>query len=101
MIKKFADTTTEKIALGRSLTKKERNRFGALNIDKAKQRLALLHDADEKALLMAPFLSYHSLQGTNRYSIDADSRRSPWRITFAWTNDELTDVELVQIEDTH
>jgi len=36
-----------------------------------------------------------------RHSIDANSRRSKWRITFAWKNEQLSDVELVKIEDTH
>jgi plasmid maintenance system killer protein len=101
VIKSFADKTTEKLFLGKGLTKKERKTLGALNIAKATERLDLLKAADEKALLTAPFLHYHKLQGTSRYSIDADSRKSKWRITFAWENEELKDVELVKIEDTH
>jgi len=42
-----------------------------------------------------------TLYGTSRSSIDASSRRSRWRITFAWTGDECTDVEFVSLEDTH
>jgi len=42
-----------------------------------------------------------NLKGTNRYSIDADSRKSLWRITFEWEDDEMKDVLLVKIEDTH
>jgi plasmid maintenance system killer protein len=63
--------------------------------------MMMLATADEKRLLMAVYLHYHALRGTGRYSIDADSRRSPWRITFAWSGDEMVDVELVTIENTH
>jgi hypothetical protein len=41
------------------------------------------------------------LIGSGRSSIDADSRKSKWRITFTWENDEAKDVCLVKIEDTH
>jgi plasmid maintenance system killer protein len=44
---------------------------------------------------------YHRLSGSVRFSIDADARNSPWRITFQWENEEMTDVELVKVEDTH
>lgn len=101
MIKSFADQLTERIFLGARLTKKERKSIGDLNAAKASERLLLLHTADEKALLTAPFLHYHSLRGTDRYSIDADSRRSKWRITFRWENEEMSHVALVKIEDTH
>lgn len=50
---------------------------------------------------MLQALHYHKLHGEGRYSIDANSRNTKWRITFAWANEELTDVELVEIEDTH
>jgi plasmid maintenance system killer protein len=70
-------------------------------VDKAQERLAILNQANEGDLLNLYFLHYHKLRGTGRYSIDANARNSKWRITFAWTNDELTDVELVEIEDTH
>jgi plasmid maintenance system killer protein len=59
---------------------------------------------------LVDFLSYkgerviladHKLQGTDRYSIDAEARNSKWRITFSWENEEMKDVELVKIEDTH
>ncbi len=46
-------------------------------------------------------LYYHSLHGTSRYSIDAYSRKSKWRITFLWKDEEMTDVLLVRLEDTH
>jgi plasmid maintenance system killer protein len=101
VIKSFSDMTTKKIYLGESLTKKDRKRIGSLNIEKAKERMMMLATADEKRLLMAVYLHYHALRGTGRYSIDADSRRSPWRITFAWSGDEMVDVELVTIENTH
>jgi hypothetical protein len=54
-----------------------------------------------KDLLTLHSLHYHKLHGTKRYSIDANARASKWRITFAWTNQELTDVSLVKVEDTH
>jgi len=101
MIKSFSGKTAEKIFYGDALTKKERKSIGALNTGKAADRLRQLNTADEKSLLTAPYLHYHKLQGTDRYSIDADSRRSPWRITFTWQNDEMQNVELVNIEDTH
>lgn len=101
MIRSFADTTTEKLFLGEELSRKEANKFGSLNAVKAFERLAILNEADEKSLLRIPALHYHKLQGTSKYSIDADSRKSPWRITFHWENQEMKDVELVRIEDTH
>lgn len=101
MIRSFADTTTETIFLGRSLSRKESRKLGSLDTAKAHERLAMLHEADERALLLLPFLHYHRLKGGRRYSIDADSRNSPWRITFEWENAEMKDVQLVKIEDTH
>ena len=41
------------------------------------------------------------LKGTARHSIDADSRKSQWRITFQWENSQMKNVQLVKIEDTH
>lgn len=101
VITSFADTTTETIFLGGELSRKEAKKLGTLDTTKAFERLALLNEADEKTLLLSPFLHYHKLKGTSRYSIDADSRKSPWRITFQWENAEMTDVQLVRIEDTH
>lgn len=101
VIKSFADLTTEKLFLGETLTRKESNKLGTLNPTRAYERLAILNEADEKSLLLLPALHYHKLKGTSKYSIDADSRKSPWRITFRWENSEMKDVELVNIEDTH
>ena len=101
MIRSFADATTEKLFLGEELSRKETNKLGTLNPIKAFERLAILNEADEKSLLRLPALHYHRLKGTPKYSIDADSRKSPWRITFQWENKEMKDVELVRIEDTH
>ncbi len=56
---------------------------------------------DAYLLLLMPFLHYHRLKGSARYSIDADSRKSAWRITFEWENFQMKDVQLVRIEDTH
>jgi plasmid maintenance system killer protein len=97
----FADSVTETLFLGRELSRKDRNKLGGLNPIKAFERLAILHQADEKALLLIPFIHYHKLKGTPKYSIDADSRKSPWRITFEWENSEMKNVTLVKIEDTH
>lgn len=101
MIKSFASPVAEKIFLGETLNKKERKSIGSLNIRKAAERLVLLYTAEEKMLLTSPALHYHKLQGSDRYSIDADARNSKWRITFCWENEEMKDVELVRIEDTH
>jgi len=101
VIRSFADTTTEKLFQGEKLSRKESNKLGALNPVRAFERLAILNDADEKSLLLIPALHYHKLKGTSKYSIDADSRKSPWRITFLWENLEMKNVELVRIEDTH
>ena len=101
VIKSFADTTTETIFHGELPDRKEIRKLGGLNIPKAFERLSLLDAADEKRLLRSPFLHYHRLKGSDRYSIDADSRRSPWRITFQWENDEMKDGLLVRIEDPH
>jgi plasmid maintenance system killer protein len=101
VIRSFADTTTEKIFLGEALSRKESNKFGTLNTTKAFERLAILNEADERSLLLIPALHYHKLKGTSEYSIDAESRNSPWRITFQWENAEMKNVELVRIEDTH
>lgn len=101
MIRSFADETTAKIFRGDSLTRKEERSLRDLKVKKAYERLLLLNAATEKDLLLYPALHYHSLKGTTRYSIDADSRNSKWRITFAWADQALTDVSLVTIEDTH
>jgi len=101
VIRSFVDTTTEKLFLGDQLSRKETNKLGTLNPIKAFERLAILNEADKKSLLLTPALHYHKLKGTSKYSIDADSRKSPWRITFQWENQEMKDVELVRIEDTH
>lgn len=101
MISSFADATTEKLFLGEELSRKETNKLGTLNPVNAFERLAILNEADEKSLLRLPALHYHRLKGTPKYSIDADSMKSPWRITFQWENQEMKDVELVRIEDTH
>jgi plasmid maintenance system killer protein len=101
MIKCFADPLTEKIFHGGDLTKKEARRLGDIRLDKAQERLVILHHSSEKDLLTLYSLHYHKLHGTKRYSIDANARTSKWRITFAWANQELTDVSLVKIEDTH
>lgn len=101
VIQSFADVVTEKLFLGEELSRKEINKLGNLNPIKAFERLAILHEADEKALLLIPFLHYHRLKGSTRYSIDADSRKSAWRITFEWESSQMKDVQLVRIEDTH
>ncbi len=100
MIRSFSDRTTEKIFGHQELTRKEVRAYGQLNFQKAYDRLQVLHLATERDLLAAVSLHYHRL-GKGRYSINADSRKSPWRITFEWENEELTDVALVKIEDTH
>ena len=100
MIRSFADEATRKIFQGEKLTRKEDKQLGGLRVDKAQERLAILNQASEKDLPTLQSLHCHKLQGTIRYSIDANSRNSKWRITFAWANEELIDVELVAIEDT-
>jgi len=101
VIQSFADVTTEKLFFGEELNRKEINKMGSLNPVKAFERLAILNEADEKSLLLMPFLHYHKLKGSARHSIDADSRKSPWRITFQWENSQMKNVQLVKIEDTH
>jgi plasmid maintenance system killer protein len=101
MIRSFADAITETIFLGGEINRKDARKLGGLNTLKAFERLAMLHEADENTPLVTPFLHYHKLKGTTRYSIDAESRKSPWRITFQWESAEMKDVQLVKIEDTH
>lgn len=101
MIVSFADSLTEKIFFGEKLTRKEMRSIGDLNLAKAQERLAVLNQATESDLLSLSVLHYHALRGSGRYSIDAASRRSKWRITFRWKDQKLSDVELVKIEDTH
>lgn len=101
VILSFADESTEKIFKGEKLTRQETKAFGDLRINKAQERLLLLNAATEKQLLLAPPAHYHALKGTNRYSIDANNRSSKWRITFSWEKENLSNVELVKIEDTH
>ena len=101
MIKSFDTTLTEKVFNGEVLMKKERKASSDLNLAKAQEALKVLDKATEKQLLTTPSLAYHSLSGINRYSIDANGRKSKWRITFKWVDGEKTDVELVKIEDTH
>ena len=97
----FADSVTEKIFNGEELSRPESRKRGDLDVVKAQERMAILNQASEQDLLTLPVLHYHALRGTKRYSIDANSRRSKWRITFAWNDEQLCDVELVKIEDTH
>jgi len=101
VIESFADRITEKIFRGDELNRKELQSLGTMNIEKAFERLAILNRADERTLRQIPYLYYHSLHGTSRYSIDAYSRKSKWRITFLWKDEEMTDVLLVRLEDTH
>jgi plasmid maintenance system killer protein len=101
VIRSFADSVTEKLFRGDELTRKEMKGLGDLRMEKAQERLAILNQSSERDLLNLRSLSYHKLHGEGRYSIDANSRSSKWRITFAWANEELTDVQLVRIEDTH
>ena len=101
VIKRVADPLTEKLFLGAEMTRKEANKLGTLNPIKAFERLAVLNEADAKSLILIPALHYHKLKGTFKYSIDADSRKSPWRITFQWEKAEMKNVELVRIEDSH
>lgn len=100
MIKSFADSVTQKIFNGESLNKKERKSVGDLSLKKATANLDALNQATEKDLLSMPSLKYHSLSGTDRYSIDT-VRNSKWRITFSWENEDMFDVKFVKIEDTH
>ena len=101
MIQSFDNTLTEKVFNGEVLIKKERKACSDLNLAKAQQALKVLDKSTEKQLLTTPSLAYHSLSGMNRYSIDANGRKSKWRITFTWVDSEKTDVELVKIENTH
>jgi plasmid maintenance system killer protein len=101
MIRSFADPLTEKIFRGEDLTHKEARQMGDIRLDKAQERLHILHHSGAKDLLTLHSLHYHRLHGIGRYSIDANSRASKWSITFAWANQKLTDVSLVKIEDTH
>lgn len=101
MIAGFADSVTEKIFLGEELSRKEIGKLGDLDVDKAQERLAILNQTSERNLLALPMLHYHALHGTNRYSINANSRRSKWRIAFTWNEDRRENVEFVQIENTH
>ena len=100
MIKSFLDNTTEKLFHSHPLTRKEIRKYGSLDLQKALARLDILNKASEKDLLSTPSLHYHTLYN-GRFSIDANSRKSKWRITFRWVDDELKDVSLVKIEDTH
>jgi len=101
VIQSFGDPLAEKVFLGEALSRKELQKLGDLDLAKAQQRLAILNQASEQDLLRLPMLHYHRLHGISRYSIDATSRRSRWRITFAWTGADCNDVELVRLEDTH
>lgn len=100
MIKSFADVLTEKIFKGESLSSRELRTLGNLRIGKVYERLNALDHFNERDLMMASSYHYHTLNN-GRYSIDANARNLPWRITFQWENDEMTNVELVKIEDTH
>jgi plasmid maintenance system killer protein len=101
VIRSFSDPVAEKIFRGEKLSRKEQNSLGDLRLEKAQERLVILNQAAERDLMNLQSLHYHKLHGEGRYSIDANSRNSKWRITFTWANEELTDVELVEIEDTH
>ena len=100
MIKSFSDKITKKIFNAEKLTRKEINKLGSLNFSKTYARLMILNHSSEKELMSIPSFKYHGIS-KGKYSIDADARNSKWRITFQWDNEELTDVKLVKIEDTH
>lgn len=101
VILSFDDKAAEKIFADKTLTQKEMKKLGGLNVKKAESRLQMLNQATEKNLIAAASLYYHSLSGSKRYSIDADVRKSKWRITFTWDDDAKKNVQLVRIEDTH
>ncbi len=100
MIKSFSNNTAKKIFEGEDLTRKELKKLGNIRLDKAQANLQTLAVATEKELLQLPYLKYHRLKGTSRYSIDV-TRNSKWRITFKWEDEDMEDVELVNVEDTH
>ncbi len=77
VILSFADAATETLFLAGKLSRKDTRRLGGLDLTKASERLTMLDAADEKKLLLTPFLHYHKLKGSHRYSIDAASRNSP------------------------
>jgi plasmid maintenance system killer protein len=101
VIRSFSNKLTEKIFRAEPLDRKEAKAIGDLRIEKAQERLLILNQATERDLLSLKSLHYHKLHGTDRYSIDANSRSSKWRITFSWLDEKLADVQLVKIEDTH
>lgn len=101
MIKSFGNEISRKIFEGEKLSGKELRTLGDFRIEKAQERLHVLNLACENDLLKLQSLHYHRLHGSKRYSIDANSRNSKWRITFEWYNHEMRDVSLVRIEDTH
>ena len=76
----------------RNSAEKKPTKLGTFNPVKAFELLAILNEADEKSPLLNPALHYHKFQGASKYSIDADSRKSPWRITFQWENLEMKNV---------
>jgi len=103
MIRSFSNEATAKIFYGEELTRKEARKLGSLDIIKAKEVLAILDNVEERHLLTPEFkrFHYHSLKGSPRYSLDVNGRRSKWRATFQWENEDKIHVELVLIEDTH
>lgn len=51
MIRSFADPLTEKIFRGEDLTHKEARQMGDIRLDKAQERLHILHHSGAKDLL--------------------------------------------------
>lgn len=100
MIKSVAGPFTEKSFRGEDPTGKEAGSFGDLRPDNARERLLILHQSAENDRLTLHSLHYRKPHRTGRNCIDANSRVSKWRLTFARAEQELTDVSLVTIEDT-
>lgn len=106
MIRSFQCQTTESIFNQKSylLNKKERKRFGDLDTSKAHDRLRILNAIRSESELLLPinkYLYYHAHSGSDTSTIDANKRRSKWRICFEWHSKELGDTMNVSITDPH
>lgn len=87
-----------------SFSKKERKTYGAIDEEKCHTRLAVLDSVKSEHELLMPansLLFYHHLHGTETYTIDANSRKNPWRIAFEWEDKEQGKVKNVRLKDTH
>lgn len=65
-------------------------RVRADQLSRIVERLSVLNDATSLGIVNVPGYRFHPLKGTNRYAISVNG---PWRITFGWDGQNVTEVD--------